>query len=419
MKRITGFIKKAAAHPLAKGSAIVFAGSMAANIASYLYHLVVGRILGPVAYGELAALLSLSYIFNVITVVLQTVVTKFVAEKSATGMTGEVRSLVLGLTRILGIGAIISIGALYFAAPSISGFLHIDDPVVVMFLFAGIAFSFLGIVYSSVLQGKQRFIEGMAVLNVNALLRLLAGILAASFGVLTVLMSNTIAVCIATLITMWMIRDVLYAKKPMEQVKVFPLFRASIWTFLSILGISVLNSQDVVVVKHFLPDLESGWYAALSTMGKIIFFASYSIAYVLLPIVSSRSAKGTRSSDLIYASLGIVSGISIAITAGFFAFPELALRILYGNTYVGASVYLGLFGVFSSLYTIAYTVVTALLGLGKTSVWWILIGIAILQDVLLSYFHSGITSVIWVNIAVSATLVIALLLYYRHEVKDR
>lgn len=419
MKRITGFIKKAATHPLAKGSVIVFAGSMAANIGSYLYHLVVGRILGPVQYGELAALLSLSYIFNVITVVLQTVVAKFVAEKTAVGKTGEIRSLVVGLTRLLGIGTIISIGILYIVAPSISGFLHIENHMVVMFLFAGIAFSFLGIVYASVLQGKQRFVEGMIVLNMNALLRLLAGFLAASFGVLAVLMSNTVAVCLATLVTLWMIRDIFYTKHSVDQVRVYPLFRASIWTFLSILGISVLNSQDVVVVKHFLPSLESGWYAALSTMGKIIFFASYSIAYVLLPIVSSRSAKGAKSTDLIYVSLGIVSFISIAITAAFFALPELSLQILYGKTYVGAATYLGLFGIFSSLYTLAYTIVTALLGLGKTSVWWILIGVALLQDVLLSNFHTGISSVISVNISVSATLVIALLLYYRHEVKDR
>lgn len=418
MKRTISRLKNALSHPLAKGSVIVFAGSMTANAGAYLYHLVVGRILGPSGYGELAALLSLSYILNVFAVMLQTVVTKFVAEKTASKQIGVIRELVIQLTVALLVVGVVCVGLLFVIAPYIASFLHIRDASVIFFLFIGIALTLLGIVYSSVLQGAQRFTQGMILLNVNALLRLAAGASFASLGVTAALAANTVAVLFATLISLWMIRDFIFGKRQTELLALSPLFRTSITTFLAVLGISVLNSQDVVVVKHFLPALQSGWYGALATMGKIIFFASYSVAYVLLPIVSDRTARGTRSHSLVYISVGIVSVISLSITTGFFLLPKLALGLLYGSAFLAAAPYLGLFGMFSSLYTIAYTMVMALIGAGKTMVWILLIGIAIAQDLFLAYFHSSISIVISVNIAISVALVLLLLLYYRHAYKD-
>src|SRR3972149_7822692 len=45
-------------HPLFSGSAIMIFGSNLANFVAYLYHLVIGRLLGPAPYGELSAVLS-------------------------------------------------------------------------------------------------------------------------------------------------------------------------------------------------------------------------------------------------------------------------------------------------------------------------------------------------------------------------
>lgn len=418
MKRLIGQIKNAASNPLAKGSAIVFAGTMLANASAYAYHLVVGRLLGPARYGELAALLSLSYILNVFVMMLQTVVTKVTAEQIAKQNPGVVRSLGIRLTWAILIAGGVGLLLLVVAAPVISSFLHINESIVLFYLFAGVVFSLIGVIYTSILAGMQRFTEGMVLMNVTAILRLAAGATFASFGVASALAANTGAVIFSTAIALWAVRGIVFAKEPVKHISLVPIFRTSIATFLAILGISVLNSQDVVMVKHFLPSLETGWYGALSTMGKIIFFASNSVAYVLLPIVSSRSARGQTSTKLIYLSIGIVSAISFGITAGFFTVPEFSLGLLYGSSFVSAAPYLGLFGIFSALYTVSYTVVMALLGSGKSAVWMILIAAAIIQDGLLTVFHRDIPTVITVNIALSSALIAVLLLYYRHASKD-
>ena len=418
MKRIIGHIKQAANHPLAKGSAIVFAGTMLANASAYAYHLVVGRLLGPARYGELAALLSLSYILNVFVMMLQTVVTKFTAEKIAQQKSPLVRSLGIRLTWAILISGGIGLVLLLGIAPPVASFLHISESVVLYYLFAGVVFSLVGVVYTSILAGMQHFTEGMVLMNVTAILRLAAGALFASFGVVSALAANTGAVLVSTAIALWAVRSIIFTKEPVKDFPLVPMFKTSMATFLAILGVSVLNSQDVIMVKHFLPSLETGWYGALSTMGKIIFFASNSVAYVLLPIVSSRSARGQTSTKLIYLSITIVSGISLAITAGFFAVPDFSLGLLYGSSFVAAAPYLGMFGIFSALYTISYTVVMALLGSGKSAVWLILIAAAIIQDGLLVLFHQDIPTIITVNILLSSVLIAVLLLYYRHASKD-
>jgi len=418
MKRIMSGLRSAASHPLARGSMIVFAGTMTANAGAYLYHLVVGRIMGPVQYGELAALLSLSYIVSVVAVMIQTVVTKYTAERLAQDAVSDIRELVLGLIKfLLGSGAV-SLVALFFFAPHLAAFLHLSAVKVIYFLFTGILLSLIGIVLSSVLQGMQRFKEGMVLQNINALLRLVAGAAAASLGVAASLFANTLAMGLAAVIALIPLRSVLFSGKPASGIPLIPLFKTSVGTFLAVLGISVLNSQDVVVVKHFLPASEAGWYSALATMGKIIFFASYSVTYVLLPIVSDRSARGSATGKLVYIAVGAVCLISLSITAGFFLLPNVAMELLYGTAFLSAAPYLGLFGVFSSLYTVAYTIVIALLGLGKKAVWIILIPAALVQDVALGMFHETLGMVVYVNIIVSAMLVTALLLYYRHAIQN-
>lgn len=417
MKQFISHVKHAAAHPLAKGSMVVFAGTMAANVGAYAYHLVVGRLLGPEAYGELAALLSLSYILNVFAGMLQTVVTRFVAQQSARNEFDAIKALVVKLIGILTVLGVFCIASLTVVAPLIASYLHAKDTIVVYILFIGVVVSMIGIVLGSVLQGLQMFTAGMILTNINSILRLASGVFAAALGVTATLAAGLGAAIITTILSVLPIRKIFFLKASAIPMPLAPLFRTSVATFLTILGVSMLNSQDVVMVKHYFPELASGWYGALSTMGKIIFFASSSIMYVLLPIVAQRSAVGKQSQKIIYFSIAIVSMISAVITIGFFVMPEFALRLLYGNAFIAAGPYLGLFGIFSSLYTVAYTIVTALLGIGKSSVWILLILAALAQNLVISFLHTSITSVIWMNIMLSAALVVSLLVYYQHEQK--
>lgn len=392
-------------------------GSMAANVSAYVYHLVVGRILGPAQYGELSALLSLSYILNVFALAVQTVVTKFVAHHNAKHEYSHIRSLVVSLFIWFTLAGAVAVFILLGAAAPIATYLHVKDTIVIYVIVIGVVVSMLTTVLSSVLQGLQYFIAGMIIANVISLFRLGSGVVAAGYGVTATLIAGLVAAICSLIVAFLPVLPVLHKSTGSVRIDLKALFRASLTTVLAIASMSVMNSQDVVLVKHYFSADMSGLYAALSTMGKIIFFASSSFMYVLLPVVAERSSKGEKSQSVVYFSVLLVGILSSCISIGYWLFPSVFLGLLYGSSFVQASTYLGLFAIFSSLYTVSYTLVTALLGIGAFSVWGYLLVAACLQYAGIQYMHQSMYQVISVNIAVTALLVVTLLLYYRHAVK--
>ena len=64
---------------LITGSAVMFVGTMVANVGNYLYHLLMGRMLGPKGYGELESVIAVTYLLFIFLAALNLVIAKFVA----------------------------------------------------------------------------------------------------------------------------------------------------------------------------------------------------------------------------------------------------------------------------------------------------------------------------------------------------
>src|SRR5690242_10099446 len=114
-------------NSLVKNSAIVFAGTMAGNVLSYVYHLVMGRLLGPAGYGELSSLLSILYIFTVPLVVTQTVLVKFISGFKAHGTPGQTKSLFVWATKASVVVSLIGFPLIYIFASTVTSFLHLPS----------------------------------------------------------------------------------------------------------------------------------------------------------------------------------------------------------------------------------------------------------------------------------------------------
>ncbi len=73
------YFKLAIAHPLFSSGFVMILGSNLVNGVNYIYHLFVGRMLGPIGYGELSALFSLIGLISIVPMSFGMVVTKFIA----------------------------------------------------------------------------------------------------------------------------------------------------------------------------------------------------------------------------------------------------------------------------------------------------------------------------------------------------
>lgn len=410
--KIRGFIQKLLSDSLARNSAIVFAGTMTANVLSYLYHLVMGRLLGPAGYGELSSLLSLLYIFTVPLLVAQTVMVKFVSVFKARGEVGQAKSLFIKATKWFAVLSVAGVPVMLLTAPLVTSFLHLPSTLLFTMVYLLLAVSLLSMVSNSILTGYQKFIWVSVMGAVAILVKLLISIPLASWFVPGVLVAAVIAGFIMYGLYFIPLRPILSsAGKPM-QLRKRDAFGFAVPTLLAQLGITSLYSTDIILVRHFFSAESAGLYAALAILGKVIFYASSAVPTVLFPIASERTALGGGTKKLIVSAVGAVALISIVITGLYFMFPDIIVGLLFGKAYTSAAGLLGRFGIFLGLFSIANIITIACLAIGKLRIWLIAAAAAIAQITGIVMFHATIEGVITINTVISFLYVMAAGGYY-------
>lgn len=415
MGKIKEFITKITGISLALNSAIVFAGSMGANIAGWLYHLFVGRILGTEGYGELAALLSLFYILNVPSGVIQTILVKFFSVFKATNEQGQAKKLIrVATTKILLVGGIGMLIVLVFSR-GIASFLHIESLWYVVWLYLIFATFVVSIVNGSAIAGFQLFTASSVLVTIGMTLRLVFGVAFAYFGVGWTLVSNIFSNSIAYGLSFIPLRFFAHTPEKPITINRKEILGFSIPAFITTLGITLLFSQDVLLVKHYVTSYEAGIYASLSVLGKVLFYATGAVSFVLFPVVSERQASGKGHTRLVAVGLFIIGLVCIGLTAFYFIAPQIVL-LAFGKAFYGAAQYMGMFAIFMSFFSLSSILIQTLLAMDKVKVWMITSAGALLQTFLLVSFHNSIFQVIGVNIAVSIGLFTSLLLYYLYGI---
>ncbi len=416
---IRNIIRNISSHNLARNSAIVFAGSMVSNVLAYVYHLFMGRLLGPSGYGELASLLSLLYVFTVPILVAQTVLIKFVSGLKAHGDVGQAKSLFLQSTKLFVIISVVLFPFVLLTAPYVTTFLHLTNTTLFILLYFLLVISLLTIATGSMLTGYQKFVWVSTMAALAILIKLVISIPFVAWGVSGVMLAAVLAGIVAYGLYFIPLRFLLTTHAKPSKLKRRDMLGYAAPTLLTQLGITSLYSTDIILVRHFFNARDAGIYAALAILGKIIFYASSSVSTVLFPIASERTAVGTTTKKLILSAVGIVAVISTGITLIYFLFPDFIVSLLFGNAYTSAGVLLGLFGIFLSLFSIGSIITIACLAVGYTRIWYFTAGAALIQIIGISMFHKSISGVIFINIAVCLLFSLVAGTYYLLETHEK
>jgi len=133
----------------------------------------------------------------------------------------------------------------------------------------------------------------------------------------------------------------------------------------AVLGITMLNSIDVILARNYLSLEASGDYAALATLGKIIFFATSAIPMAMFPIVSARHAVNEPHRKMLFASLGSVTLMSLVAFLFYQFFPEFIINLLIGDKFLSIAPLLGKFALIMGMYSIINVIVNYYLSIQK------------------------------------------------------
>lgn len=401
-------------HPLAKSSLVVLIGTMISNIAAYLYHLILGRILGPEGYGELSSLISLLYIFGVPSLVLQTVLTKYFSSYKASGTLGQTKDLFIRASFAVVIALFIFGIVLLVTAPGVLSFLHIRSPISLVLIYGILSFSTLSIINTSVLMGYQHFLLYSFFTAFAIVLKLIISVPLAYQGVSWALAGGVFSGAMIYVGYQLAIAFVYRANQEKHGMKTTQILSYSLPTLLAILGMTSLYSTDIMMVRHFFTIHESGIYAAVAILGKVIFYASSAIATVLFPVIAERTAQKQNAYKLVWVGFLVICGISIMLVGLYTLFPTFITHALFGSRFDGAIQYLGLFAVFMTLFSLSNLFTTICLSLGKTAVWLFTITASLLQIAAISVIHHSLFSIIWINITVCFVMFIGVVFYYKY-----
>lgn len=419
MKKIQMLLKKAFSHTLFRGSAIMFVGGSAVNAGNYVFHLLMGRLLGPSGYGVLESIISSLYILSIIPMAINLAIVKFVSGAKGRGDDKGISDFYFWTkNKIIILGAGISLLLLLFL-PIWQKFLQLNDFRLLLFSFLAVPFSLLLLVVRSFFTGVLDFLSYNFSTIAEVLLKIILALIFVFAG--WYVFGVVFAMFLTTALTYFFSVRLLKFKKTevkadFSQTKELAVY--ALPAMLAVFSFYSLFSTDIILVKHYFSSFDAGIYASLSILGKIIFFASSSLVAVMFPLISQRHAKGEKYRHLFWLTLFIIAICSLFITLIYYFFPALMIGLLFGSKYLSGTGLLFLFAVFLSLYSLANVAINFFLSVGKTRVVLFSVAAALLQIALITFWHGSLQTVIIDSIIATFLLLLSLLLYYAYEAKN-
>jgi len=392
-----------------KSFGIVFFGSFAASVLQYIFHIVTGRMLGPVVYGELVALIALITIFGVPFSAIGLSINKEVARLKTLEKNKEISFLLNKYTKrffLIGLGLV---GLFILFSPFLAGFLHTTELLIILVSLSLIGAS-VGSIVGSSLNGLQKFWQSMISGFLNAFSKLIFAISAIflGYGLVGSTLSFAIGGLIGIIVSIYFLKKE-FKEKPLKYD--FSLNKDLIWIMVALVCFNALTNLDLILAQHFLVGVDVGLYAAASEIGKIIYFLVGSLSIVLIPKAMEQKTKNIDSRIFLLKTIGITLGIALIGLIGYFLVPHLVVSMLYGTKYAGIEGIIIITGLTMTFFSISSLLINYFIAVERKKFVFLMILFIILETSLITLFHSSFAEVALMVLVSNIIAVIMLVVY--------
>ncbi|MGZ4788162.1 MAG: oligosaccharide flippase family protein [Terriglobales bacterium] len=382
------------------GSIIMLVGSGLVSAVNFGYNIAVARMLGPSAFGHAAAAVTLLMLVSAITLSFQLVCAKFVARnESASGKAAVYSALT---HRAWFVGAILGT-SLFLASGYVARYLHLPSRSIVMLLALGIAFYIPLGVKRGGLQGTCSFGR----LSWNFLLEAFTKFIGAlilvhlGYGVYGAVAAISLSVVLAYF----------FPAVPAE-LKIHPSagvpasFHEGMQAIVFFVGQVVINNIDILLVKHFFASEQAGLYAAIALVGRVIYFASWSVVSAMFPISAGAKPKEENASVLV-VPLIMVLIISLVFIVGLAMFPETILGTIFGPAFhIGLKMnsLMSLYAAATGTYSLAVVLMAYEMSRKIANTGWMQLAISGAIVAGITVFHHDLREVVVVQLVLMVVL---------------
>ncbi len=384
------------------GSVVMLAGSTFVSLVNFAYNLAVARMLGPAAFSHAAAAVTLLMLVSAITLAFQLTCAKFVARNEAPGA----RSLVYRtlLRRAWAIGIPLG-GALALFSGPVAAYLRLPSAMLVVVMAVGIAFYVPLGVRRGGMQGTCEFGKLSGNLALEALVKLLTAVTLVhlGYGVMGAVTAISASVVLAYTFP-WVSSELHSAAEPGVPASL----REGLQAIVFFVGQVLINNIDILMVKHFFRPSDAGLYAAIALVGRVLYFASWSVVSAMFPISAGAKPQEENYTVLVVPLL-FVAGISAVFTVFLGFFPDFVLRMLFGPGFNAHNVtpLLSLYAATTGVYALAVVLTAYEISRRIANVAWLQLAFSLLVVLGIALFHGTLREVIVVQQVLMVLLLIS------------
>jgi O-antigen/teichoic acid export membrane protein len=339
------------------GSLTLLAGSGLVGITNLVYNVITARLLGPTGFAHATAVYTILMLMSGITLSFQVVCAKYVAKSPSP----EARSTVFANLHQRSWMAGIGIGLLLFLLEHpLTGYLNLPDPVLISLLALGTAFYVPLGVRRGYIQGIHAF--GPLAINfmLEGLVRLGGAFLLIELGmgVKGAVLASVLAVIVSYFFALpspgvnsLSFRGIsISAREGLQAIVFFS-------------GQTVINNFDILLVKHFFPPAEAGFYAAVALVGRLVNMCAWSVVNTMFPVSAGAGSEEREGSPVLFTSLLMVLLILTVLIFGMWIVPSFLWKTLFGahfdpGIYGALAPLLILYAITTGIYSLSSVIIT-------------------------------------------------------------
>jgi len=386
------------------------------NAGNYLYNLVLGRFLGPKEFSNVALLVTLLLMLSFLAMTIQLLSAKFIIELPIKKINSFKNKVFKISVRV---GVLLTLLCIIFAE-NLDRLFNLNN-IYALYIFAfGIPVYFIMSISRGIHQGRQEFTK----LSQSYIMEMLGRIVVTFVLIGFTKTPPTIAVTIAILVSflVGLFPNKFQFKKLNTFVEVSIKDKNTIIKFIVITLLyectqMIINNSDILIVKHYFDDIDSGLYASLALIGRVIYFITWMLIMILLPEVIVTKKNGENPIKILLKYLKYISCLIICLLTICFFCPKTIVSLLFGEAYLSISSLLFKYALATSLFALGNLFVYYFLSLSqyKPVIIAVLFGFA--QFIFLIFFHNTLEDVVHVQIALMFTFLIVMFGWFNYKNK--
>jgi O-antigen/teichoic acid export membrane protein len=391
------------------GSLTLLAGSGLVGITNLVYNVVTARLLGPTGFAHATAVYTILMLMSGITLSFQAVCAKYVARSASPK---ERDAVFAGLHQRSWIAGI-AIGLLLFLFERpLTAYLNLPDPALISLLALGTAFYIpLGV--------RRGYIQGIHAFRPLAINFMLEGLV--RLGGVILLIELGVGVKGAVFASVLAVIVTYFAAIPSPGLRFLSFrsiaisFREGLQAIVFFSGQTVINNFDIVLVKHFFPPAEAGFYAAVALVGRLVNMCAWSVVNTMFPVSARAGTDDREGSPVLVTSLLLVFLILTVLIFGLWMIPSFLWKTLFGahfelGTYGALAPLLILYAITTGVYSLSSVIITYEMSRKIANTSWLQLAFSGAMALGIYILHQTLRQVVLVQLALMVVLLFVLII---------